>query len=254
MTEPLTIDTLTGLVAEIDDLCESRGWGSPPQLIGVIATRDGLEVGWHELDQFPIPLLLGFTAPDEWLAVGVALEDDGPPPARSIAVVSRDGPMVTAMRTDAGLFAMPEPLGPLADTLRRAMRLPTAPAEESMAAYAAALLTGTLVEIGGRARGRRLGMSTVLAMVEVANKLVVTGDWGMLRARIADGSVGGTNLWPEWAAWMDDGMAARWLTDGITPHDELLERARRAVTRPAWRLMTAALARWGLPTCQDQAA
>lgn len=91
-------------------------------------------------------------------------------------------------------------------------------------------------------------------MVDVVTGLVATDDWGMLRGLIADGSVGGTNLWPEWAAWMDDGMAARWLMDGITPHDGLLDRARRAVSRPAWRLVTSTLARWGLPTRQSEAA
>ena len=122
-----------------------------------------------------------------------------------------------------------------------------------MAAYAAALLVGTLVEVGQRG-GRRMSLSTVRAMVDAVTGLVATDDWGMLRGLIAGGSVGGTNLWPEWAAWMDDGMAARWLMDGITPHDELLDRARRAVSRPAWRLVTSTLARWGLPTRRSEAA
>ena len=253
MPEPLTITALNDLVVEIDEQCQARTWGAPPVLLCVEATPAGLVVGWHDLEQPPIPLLLGFTAPDEWLAAGVALEDAGPPLARSIAIVSRDGPVASAMRVGDDLFAMPEPTGHLADALRRALRLPTAPAEESMAAYAAALLVGTLVELGQR-DGRRMGLSTVRAMVDGVTGLVAVGDWGLMRSRIADGSVGGTNLWPEWAAWMDDGMAARWLMDGITPHDELLDEARRVVSRPAWRLVTATLARWGLSTRQYEAA
>ena len=73
----LMIDTehLEGLVRLIDSRAEERGWNEGHFLVNIVAADlDGADVGFKDIEGHPLNSLLGFTAPTEWLALGVCAE------------------------------------------------------------------------------------------------------------------------------------------------------------------------------------
>src|SRR5438445_8300955 len=114
MTEPITTEQLAALSAAVDAGAEERGWNHGHLLVRVEAGagRDEIQLGLEELDDDPLATLLGFTAPEQWLALGVCCEgwaasmDSGRRPSqskgrkrmRSIVLVSRDGPVASGLR------------------------------------------------------------------------------------------------------------------------------------------------------------
>jgi len=118
---------------------------------GPAAERSVVEVGWHPIDaDDPIDALLGFVAPAGWHAIGIVstgrarpLDDDGlprsvlrpsrrapraPEPARVVLAIARSGMSLSRVRVGARVFDTTEAVqGRVADGLRRAFGLPTAP-------------------------------------------------------------------------------------------------------------------------------
>src|SRR5438094_2145985 len=109
MTEPITPQQLAALAAAVDAGAEERGWNEGHMLVRVEAGAgpDDMQLGLKDFDGHPLDVLLGFTAPKEWLALGVCCEgwaasmDSGRRPSqskgrkrmRSTVLVSRDGPV-----------------------------------------------------------------------------------------------------------------------------------------------------------------
>src|SRR6476469_4800054 len=76
MSEPITSEQLATLAAAIDNAAEARGWNKGHILVKVDAAPppDDIELGMKDIDGHPLDTLLGFTAPPEWLALGVCCE------------------------------------------------------------------------------------------------------------------------------------------------------------------------------------
>src|SRR5947209_4028392 len=111
----LMIDTehLEGLVRLIDAKAEERGWNEGHFLVNVVGIdAEGCDIGFKDIEGHPLNSLLGFTAPEEWLALGVCAEgwaasmDAGCRPSkakgrmrmRSTVLVTRDGGVASGMR------------------------------------------------------------------------------------------------------------------------------------------------------------
>ena len=162
-TTPITLEHLENLVVAVDTAVEDRGWNEGPLLLKIDNIgSDGLDFGMKEIDGHPLNTLLGFTAPDEWAAIGVSAEgwaasldspvrpsqSKGRMRMRTTVLVSRDGIVASGMRL-AGeeLKQMGEGEGTVLDALKRAIGVPTAPPAVPFEGWVARMLL-TLV-IGG---------------------------------------------------------------------------------------------------------
>src|SRR5438105_3743293 len=74
-------DALPRLATALDDAAEQAGWGTRPSLVRVTAwpskpVRQGFDLGIRQLDDglSVVEALAGFTAPPEWMAIGVVTE------------------------------------------------------------------------------------------------------------------------------------------------------------------------------------
>lgn len=113
--------------------------GGAGVVLYVAPTADGCDVGVKDLDGAPADVLLGFVAPDDWVALGVAAGgwthpiDSGPGPtaprqrAAVVTIVHRSGLVVSRVRMGDEVFHEPPACGLTLDALRRALGLPTAP-------------------------------------------------------------------------------------------------------------------------------
>jgi hypothetical protein len=139
---PTTPLPLQDLVAGIDAALAGR---QGAELLRV--TGDPPEVARRPLDHHPLDLLLGFTAPQDWLALGVhchgrarrlhphqpASVDDSKPSARPAGVmltmlIDRAGRGAGTLREGEVVTQLPgPPEGVVGDACRRALGLPTAP-------------------------------------------------------------------------------------------------------------------------------
>jgi hypothetical protein len=232
----------------------------------------GGNLGLKPLDEHPIEALTGFTAPDDWFAVGVA--SDGwahslEPAARvarqrirMFALVARDGSEVSAMRRyghDELEFLPDRADGDLADTLRRVLGLATAPPSVPIAELMAKIWLEAIITAGRRSRHatklsweRAAALHPAMELVTypvTANNLPALAadiarrmDWERLRRRMAEGH----NAQAREAAWMDVGMFARRMVNGRPPTDDLVRRANHRLTPAASTRVHDALEAWGL--------
>jgi hypothetical protein len=233
-----------------------------------------------------IDALLGFTAPPAWHVIGAVSEgtahplDGGvPQTARVIHLVSRQGESASVVRLlgddDVQVDASAGPPdGRLDEVCRRVLALPTAPPESSpQALWASTWLDRVLARSAGSGtRAAALSWADVAALhpavtviapddpalaaeagdhlEEMGNALVLAFGWGALRARCAAGEWPVPGIPPSLAAWMDDGMFARWAMFAYPALDVLFDdldvllapdvHARIATTLTRWRLLTAA--------------
>lgn len=233
-----------------------------------------------------IDALLGFTAPPAWQVIGAVGEGTAHPvdggrsrTARVIHLVSRQGASASVVRllgedtveVDAGVGP---PDGRLDEVCRRVLALPTAPPQSSpQALWASTWLDRVLARCAGSPpRAGALAWGEVAALhpavtviapddpalaaeagdhlEEMGNALVLAFGWGALRARCAAGEWPVPGIPPSIAAWMDDGMFARWATsaypalgvlfddlDALLPPDV---HERMGTTLARWRLLTVA--------------
>ena len=265
------VELLSFLVRQIDEDLESgRSSIQPPALLrldgaDVACAVGGVDLHAKPFEGHPAEVLAGFTAPPEWFGVGVLLTgwkhdltgQREKERARITTIVCRDGAAVDAVRTEAdGLRMMEgEAVGRVPDTLRRVLGLPTAPPapgdlDEWMAkCWLQIVLTQT--KRGKRApklRWREVAalhpaIDTVGAdpadLAVVAPDLASKMTWERFRRIHAED---GDDL----AAWMDEGMFARWSVQGYPSVAELLRRAQRRLTPDARARVEATLAGWGL--------
>ena len=263
-----TAALLRFLITQLDDELESgRSRFTPPLLlrldgVDVACAVDGVDLKVKPLEGHPVSVLRCVTAPPEWFGVGVLTGGWSHWPGReSVRVrvtsfVCRDGTELAAVRSEGAELQLIEGrgFGPALDTLRRVLQLPTDPPDVTIAEW---LTKCWLMLVAKQTkRGRRapklswpeaaalhpaLGVTGArpdeLAVVALDAAAAMT--WERFRQlHVAEGS--------DEAAWMDDGMFARWQVHGHPPIAELLRRAGRRLTPAARRDVEATLTAWGL--------
>ena len=269
MSETITTERLEALVASIDAATEEKGWNEGHFLIRVdAADAVGADVGTKPIDGHPLNTLLGFTAPPEWLAIGVCAEgwaaslDSGVRPSKSkgrmrvrnTTLVARNGAVASGMRlAGSELEQMGEGVGTILDALKRAVGVATAPPEVSFEGWVARMLL-TLI-IGDTPRGhRRVPWSQVRPTLERYKELAAEGSWETLRSVASKREHVVADLAPAEAAWMDEGMFSRWVIGGMPSYEHLLDEARKACTEEAFSQVRRQLKAWGLPARVRKAA
>jgi len=221
----------------------------------------------------PLHDLLGWRAPADWAAVGVVGQSEARGPGRAdrgpvALLVTRAGVDVAFLRRDDGTTEELDPgRGRLLDACRRALGLATPPPAGTVAEMWEQRWLDRLVEAlaGGEVDGADdaaalhplaglLGPGDDLA--SVAWSRLARASWADLRwlasgggGAAGDGGDGGDGgddeaLSPELAAWMDDGMVQRWLTDGLPSRAELLEAVLELAPGPVLELVEEVLAAW----------
>jgi hypothetical protein len=212
-------------------------------------------VGGH-----PFDLLAGFTAPPHWWAVGVSstgrahrLDDEGrrltgPDVSERVRVtvlIDRSGGAAGVMRLADDVVPLPgRPEGTVADACRRVLGLPTAPPPPSTLVLWTLTWLDRLVDAASRADastrlttwadvadlhaaagptvGRPGCAPDPVSLAASAAALAEAWPWSRLRAEPAVADVPGPPLPPELAAWMDDGMLARWLLSRVPGEADLM--------------------------------
>jgi hypothetical protein len=249
------MDLLRFLITKLDDELESGLTRvAPPVLlrldgVDVACAVGGVDLKVKPLDGHPAEVLRCFTAPPEWFAVGVLTGGWAHSPGaesvrvRVTSLVCRDGTELSAVRRAGEELELMEErgFGNVPDTLRRVLGLPTDPPDVTIVEW---LAKCWLMVIAKRAkRGKRapkLSWSDAAALhPSLDTEEMATMSWERFRQLYAaDGS--------EEAAWMDEGMFARWQVHGYPPVAELLDRAARRLTPEARRAVERALTAWGL--------
>jgi hypothetical protein len=283
MTDQLECEgALRLLVARLDaGFQESSDTGSGSGEAAWLVRLDNLDeqggqLGLKPLDGHPVDVLTGFTAPDDWFAIGVVSDGwahslDRAPSARvarqrirMFAVVARDGSEVSAMHRyghDELEFLEGHGEGEVPDTLRRTLGLPTAPPAVGIDEFMAKIWLEAIVAAGRRSRhATKLSWEKAAALhpaMELVNRPVTANnlpevaadiagrmDWERLRRQMArdDDATG------DCVAWMDAGMFARRMVGGRPPIDDLCRRASHRLTKPAATKVLETLTAWGFTT------
>jgi hypothetical protein len=204
-------------------------------------------------------LLIGWTAPPRYVAVGIvatgqaracaegggslSLRPDGAH-VRMCCVVARSGEVGWTLEGPAGRTWSQAPTeGKMLDALKRCFGLPTPPPEVTAAELHAAAWLSSVLDHAIKAP-TRLTWSEVARMHPLARLL--SGDlagrdpapetddlatlvhiaanawsWPEIRSQACAGNLGAL-IDSELAAWMDDGMFSRWLIAGVPSLDQLL--------------------------------
>lgn len=156
-------------------------------------------------------------------------------------VVSRRGRVGWRMRLPDGAFydRVPEE-GFMLDVLRRSLGLATPPPPASPSVLELAAWCGAIAA-ASRAAGRRLDWEECLALHPAMSdeaplpaaeaeaflcSVAFTLDWESLRRFVASGAEADFAPPARVAEWMDSGMFARWMLDGVPPLESLLSASR----------------------------
>jgi len=151
--EPVALsDALPRLASALDEAAEAAGWGGRPSLVRVTAwpsrpVREGFDLGIRPLedDRSVVEALSGFSAPSEWMAIGVVTEGTARHlvdttserrRVRCVHLVDRTGASASTLRLQgeaASVFGGDDDhgRGRIDDACRRALELPTAPPTRS---------------------------------------------------------------------------------------------------------------------------
>jgi len=249
-----TAALLRFLITEMDEELESgRARATPPLLlrldgVDVACAVGGIDLKVKPLDGHPAQVLRCFTAPAEWFGVGVLTGGWAHSPdaekarVRIASMVCRDGTELAAVRTVGGELQFMEErgFGNVIDTLRRVLGLATDPPDVTIAEWLAKCWLLVIAKQAKRGkRSPKLSWSEAAALHPALDAGEMAAmSWERVRQLYAERS--------EEAAWMDDGMFARWQVHGYPPVEELLRRASRRLKPEARREVEAVLTRWGL--------
>lgn len=237
--------------------------GEGAMLVHVVATDDGLDLGVKPIEGHPSEHLLGFVAPDEWDALGLVANGWASPigdvrpsqhPERvrtsSAVLVCRDGRVIAKTVTaDGATHTRPPSSGVLLDCLRRALDLDTPPPEDTTARLFALHWLCAIA-----ARPERSMRWPAAASLHPAAELLMAGgeqspdpelliewsgalsrvcDWAEARWRSIELGWLEPDVSPTLAAWMDNGMFARWVCPPGAV--QVAERRAAAVLAPGAR-------------------
>lgn len=240
-----------------------------------------LDAGQHPLD-----VLLGFTAPAAWAGLGVICfgwaspiahdqldaarhTTSGPRPSqhpermrvRVTTLVDRTGEERATATLEDGTVVDEPGSGTVTDALRRALDVPTAPAPVGTAELFAALWLADLAQAGRpqswpEAALRHPAMQMLAGrfpspqpeeLIGCGRSLHRTMTWERLRQRAADGRIDlDVGIDAPLAAWMDEGMFARWVLGGVPPLPRLLADAASVLPADVLRRVRRALRAWNL--------
>jgi hypothetical protein len=234
----------------------------------------------------PLEVLMGFRAPLHWRLIGVSCTGEARhvrrarrspgtlPEGDAVTVtllVDRDGDAACVVRKGDEVTPMPgRPEGTVADACRRALDLPTAPPPRSTLGLWTLAWLDRLVDVASRAdAASRLatwaqvaelhaavgpltrevaGASGPAALAASARALAEAWTWARLRADPAVVELPDRRPSPQLAAWMDDGMWARWLLSRLPDRADLLAAVRALLpARLAEGVDVVAQAAWGRP-------
>ena len=276
---------LAALALQLDAIADEAGWGTLPLLVGLTdvgiahvtpPSPRRSSAGGEPVDL--VAALGGFDAPDDWNAVAVVVQgrswllDDRAADARPVRlthVVDRAGEVASVVRHagDPPTVQREHGEGRLVDVCCRILGLPTpAPPPDSTALWALQWLDGV---IGRVARGERMRGLVAAARAHPAVELVAEHDprlvdeaiarlvrlgslmgrqrpWSRLRQACADGTWVVDDLMPAGAAWMDDGMFARWVLAEYPSFDDYLAELRNLVPEHTVDGIAEVLGEWGL--------
>jgi hypothetical protein len=249
------------LLDELGDRVAGNGCPTWVQIVGGSPGDD--EVNFLGLDGLDV---MGWLAPPECAALAVVATAtvtrfDGPteprvpiplgrtPGARFACVVGRDARLGWAMRLPDGteLNEVPED-GRMLDCLRRCLGLPTPPPPKGSGWVQSVLWLAAILEEGGRT-DRRLGWREILELHPVASGVLESPDievtednllglvrlassiwtWERLRRDTIVNHWASQVVSAEVAAWMDEGMFARWILAALPDADELMTQVRHCV-------------------------
>ncbi|HVF32494.1 MAG TPA: hypothetical protein VM933_05615 [Acidimicrobiales bacterium] len=272
-------DRLDRLVTLLDATCRDEGWHQPHRLVSLEdADQEGGNVGFRVLEagEHPLDHLLGFVAPESWSAIGLVCYGWASPPSeagarpsehperrrvRVVSLLDRSGDERATATLDDGTVVDEPGAGTVTDALHRCLGLPTpAPPVGSGELFAAMWLSSIA------SAGRRLTWSEAVMLhpamqvlrsgghrpqveelVSCGRSLARAMPWGELRLRAASGvRDGGIGLSADLAAWMDDGMFARWVLGGLPPFTPLLRRCATVLAPEVLRRLRRTLRAWDL--------
>lgn len=271
-------DRLDRLVTMLDASLRDEGWHRPHRLVSVEdVDEEGFDLGFRELEagEHPLDHLLGFVAPESWSALGLVCYGWASPPSeegrpsehpdrlrvRVVTLLDRSGDERATATIEDGTVVDEPGAGTVSDALRRCLGLATpAPPVGSGELFAAMWLTSVA------SAGRRLSW-TEAVMLHPAMQVLRGGGhrpqieellssgrslarampWGELRLRAAAGvRDGGVGVPADLAAWMDDGMFARWVLGGLPPFTPLLRRCSTVLAPEVLRRLRRTLRAWDL--------
>ena len=247
-----TTALLRFLITELDaDLEAGRARVAPPVLlrldgVDVACAVGGVDLKVKPLDGHPAEVLRCFTAPPEWFGVGVLTGGWAHAPGvesarvRVTSLMCRDGTELSAVRKDGeGLsFMEGRGIGNVPETLRRVLSLPTDPPDVTIVEWMAKCWLMVIAKRGRRAP--KLAWAEAAALHPSLDTTEMGSmSWERFRVLAAEGG-------SEEAAWMDEGMFARWQVHGYPPVAELLKRAARRLTPDAIAAVEQTLTGWGL--------
>lgn len=276
-------DRLDRLVTLLDASCREEGWHQPHRLVSVEADGDdgSLSFGFRVLDpgEHPLDHLLGFVAPPTWTGLGLVCFGWASPPSvdgcggrpsehperrrvRVVSLLDRSGEERATATLDDGTVVDEPGAGTVSDALRRCLGLATpAPPVGSGELFAAmwlssiassrrrltwaeAVMLHPAMQLLARSAGRR---PQVEELVSSGRSLARAMPWGELRLRAASGvKDGGIGVSADLAAWMDDGMFARWVLGGLPPFTPLLRRCSTVLAPEVLRRLRRSLRAWNL--------
>jgi len=272
---------LASLVLAADRELHAAGVDGAVLRVGPLAPA-GSPLAWFPLEgAHPLDVLLGFTAPAHWPALGVScagrgrvLAGGGPPtgpaarpvaePVRVTVLLDRAGAAAGVVRRGDRTTPLADPpQGTVADACRRALGLPTAPPPPSTLGLWTLVWLDRLVERAATGPGTAPGSWPEVArlhpaagpagghhpggvpdpagLAAAAAALAEAWPWHRLRAEPTLADVPGPPVPEALAAWMDDGMWARWLLARLPARADLLA-AVHALLRPDLAAAVAAVA------------
>src|SRR4051794_2705590 len=261
-------DTLDEHLPSLTKLIEERAFSGDdgPHIIRITRdglTEDGIDVGLRliddidDIDDSVVSALIGFTAPAEWLAIGVSTGanayplDDGPEAprrrARLVHLVTRRGAAASVVRLAGeearvliGSAHDGTVVGRVDDVCRRALGIPTAAAagtlEFSALMWLDALVASgtqgapaTWADVAAKHPAVRVFVESEPDLVpEASASLARLGllsaaihGWSELRSECVAGRWPVDGVSPEVARWLDDGAFSRWVMGTLPPLDQL---------------------------------
>jgi hypothetical protein len=286
----IAVATLDEHLSSLAQLIEERSFAADeaPQLIRI--TRDGMndegiDVGMRligDLDDSVVSALTGFTAPADWLAIGVStggnayLVDEGHDARRRVRLVhlvSRTGLSASVVRLageEPRLITNVEDgsvVGRVDDVCRRALGLATTPAGSTLEYFAAMWLERLLqvdatpttweavaaehpaVRVFAESRSERL-VDVSEGIVRFGTILSDIESWPALRRACCAGRLHYHDVSPTVARWLDDGAFSRWVLGAYPPLDQLVAAVCELLSPPLAERVHDALRDWKLqPTC-----
>jgi hypothetical protein len=278
---------LDAIVDVLDAAGDNDGFGFKSMLVHVIDLHDDegtFNLAFHDLCGWKATdALLGFTAPPEWWVLGSvsggwaapaddAIDRPSAHPeavrARTIVLVARSGAVATRTTTADGQRIEEVPTGPGIDVLHRALGLSTPPPEHTVSELLTGLWLESIVRTGHDAgrEGRRLTWPQVARLhpalwllahgghrarpdelVACATALTNVLDWTEVRRQCSEHAWLAGLVEPEDAAWMDEGMLARWLVLAhLAPVSVAVRRAHKVLRHDVATHLDAALRALGV--------